>query len=116
MKLNPAVNTLAVFSRDSDVRYALVSCAGADEDLLWTSAKDADKPVSSLAGEDRYLIVAPGRTMLGAMVDRRVRARGNDSERFRTLDVPNRELIEYAQGLLSTGHLSEAFMYVVEWS
>lgn len=116
MKLNPAANTLVVFSRDSDVRYALVSCAGADGDLLWTAAKDAEQPVSSLAGEDRYLTVAPGKAMLAAMVDRRVRVRSYDSERFRTLDVPNRELIEYAQGLLSTGHLSEAFMYVVEWS
>lgn len=117
MKLSPAVNTLVVFSCDSDVRYALVSCGGIEGDLHWTAAKDASsRPVlSSLAGEERYLLVAPGKAMMGAMVDRRVHARGSDSDRFRGLEVPSMELIEYAQGLLSTGHLNEAFMYVVEW-
>lgn len=134
MKLNPAVNTLVVFSRESDVRYSLVSggsgsgrggnggdaCDAGDgaetKDLQWTPASDAVKPVASKAGEDQYLLVAPGQTMLNAMVDRRVNVRESEGDRFRGLEVPNMELIEFAQGLLSAGSLKEAFMYVIEWT
>lgn len=55
--------------------------------------------------------------MLKSIIDKRVhvRAGGGDCERFRSLDTPSMELIEYAQGLLLTGYLGEAFMYVIEW-
>lgn len=55
--------------------------------------------------------------MLKSIIDKRVHVRtgGGDRERFRSLDTPSMELIEYAQGLLLTGYLGEAFMYVIEW-
>lgn len=77
----------------------------------------SSKPSPPDQGQSRYLLVTPGRDMLAAMIDRRLRVRssGGDSQRFRALDVPSLELIEYAQGLMLSGYLGEEFMYVVEW-
>ncbi|EAU32455.1 conserved hypothetical protein [Aspergillus terreus NIH2624] len=65
----------------------------------------------------RYVLVTPGKEMLKAVIDKRVAVRGGngEQERFRSLDLPDNELMEYAQGLLLTGYLGEAFMYVIEW-
>ncbi|KAL4898637.1 hypothetical protein BDV59DRAFT_167259 [Aspergillus ambiguus] len=67
--------------------------------------------------QSRYVLVTPGKEMLKAVIDKRVAVRGGNGEldRFRSLDMPDNELIEYAQGLLLTGYLGEAFMYVIEW-
>lgn len=91
----------------------------------WTSPSTAttdtccisSKPSPPGQRQSRYLLVTPGRDMLAAMIDRRLRVRssGGDSQRFRALDVPSLELIEYAQGLMLSGYLGEEFMYVVEW-
>lgn len=64
-----------------------------------------------------YLLIAPGKEMLKRTVEKRVKARGSggEQERFEALEVPNKELIEYSQGLLLNGYLGEAFMYVFEW-
>lgn len=55
--------------------------------------------------------------MLGALVEKRlaVRQGGGEGERFRELEFPNEELIEYAQGLLLSGYSGAPFMYVIEW-
>ncbi|KAF9891338.1 hypothetical protein FE257_004193 [Aspergillus nanangensis] len=68
-------------------------------------------------GQARYVLVTPGKDMLKSVIDKRVGVRsGNgEKERFRALELPDDELIEYAQGLLLTGYLGEAFMYVIEW-
>lgn len=75
------------------------------------------EPGDASATQSRYVLVTPGREMLKTLIDKRVgvRAGGGDAERFRALDLPDNELIEYAQGLLLTGYLGEAFMYVIEW-
>ncbi|KAL2002577.1 hypothetical protein VTN02DRAFT_6474 [Thermoascus thermophilus] len=64
-----------------------------------------------------YLLIAPGKEMLKRTVEKRVKARsgGGEQEMFEALEVPNKELIEYSQGLLLDGYLGEAFMYVFEW-
>ncbi|RAH42198.1 TPR-like protein [Aspergillus brunneoviolaceus CBS 621.78] len=79
-------------------------------------ASDAD-PNQNSQEEARYVLVSPGKEMLRSVIDKRVRVRGSsgEKERFQALDLPNHELIEYAQGLLLTGYLGEAFMYVLEW-
>lgn len=74
-------------------------------------------PTNAPPSQSRYLLVTPGRAMLKSMIDQRVHVRGGDgdTERFRSLDRPSMELIEYAQGLPLMGYLEEALMYVVEW-
>lgn len=44
-----------------------------------------------------------------------MRGGGGEKERFQALELPDDELIEFAQGLLLTGFLGEVFMHVVEW-
>ena len=67
----------------------------------------------------RYMLVTPGKEMFRAAIDKRIGVRAGDGEkeRFRALQGPDTELIEYAQGLglLLPGYLGEAFMYVIEW-
>lgn len=55
--------------------------------------------------------------MLKSIIERRVGVRGGggEKERFQALELPDDELIEFAQGLLLTGFLGEVFMHVVEW-
>ncbi|PLB49391.1 hypothetical protein P170DRAFT_509943 [Aspergillus steynii IBT 23096] len=75
------------------------------------------EPGDASATQSRYVLVTPGREMLKTLIDKRVgvRAGGGDADRFKSLELPDNELIEYAQGLLLTGYLGEAFMYVIEW-
>lgn len=67
----------------------------------------------------RYVLVTPGKEMLRAAIDKRISVRAGDGEkeRFRALQGPDSELIEYSQGmgLLLSGYMGEAFMYVIEW-
>lgn len=67
--------------------------------------------------ESGYLIIGPGDKMLKELVEKRlaIRQGGGEGERFRELKFPNKELIEYAQGLLLGGSSAETFMYVIEW-
>ncbi|KAL4738553.1 hypothetical protein BDV11DRAFT_205836 [Aspergillus similis] len=78
------------------------------------------------ASEEKYLLVKPGKEMYKSLLDKRlsVRATSFPSSPFFSPSMdpiqsqsctPSKELIEYAQGLLLTGYLGEAFMYVVEW-
>jgi hypothetical protein len=55
--------------------------------------------------------------MFKSAIQKRVSVRGSNGEKehFRSLSLPDSELIEYAQGLLLSGYLEEAFMYVIEW-
>lgn len=55
--------------------------------------------------------------MLENSVRKRLRVRSSEGEKERLagLELPNKELIEYAQGLAPRDQLEEAFMYVVEW-
>ncbi|KAL4976466.1 hypothetical protein BDW66DRAFT_166440 [Aspergillus desertorum] len=77
--------------------------------------------------EEKYLLVKPGKEMQKNLLNKRLSA-GVSSfpaySSFKTSSIdsdqsqnciPNKELIEYAQGLLLTGYLGEAFMYVIEW-
>lgn len=177
MKLSSSVNTIILFSLDSDIQYAMLdsvpshlassspsasaasSTAGDTAPTTITSSSNTNtntntdttmpttttntanttkattpqnyiqwlhpshqdtisfSPSDAPASQSRYLLVTPGRDMLKSTIDKRVhvRAGGGDCERFRSLDTPSMELIEYAQGLLLTGYLGEAFMYVIEW-
>ena len=164
MKLSSSVNTIILFSLDSDIQYAMLdsvpshlassspssdasSSAGDTAPTTITSTTNTNtntntdttttnnnqnyikwlhpshqdtiafSPSDAPASQSRYLLVTPGRDMLKSIIDKRVhvRAGGGDAERFRSLDTPSMELIEYAQGLLLTGYLGEAFMYVIEW-
>ncbi|GAM39859.1 hexokinase [Talaromyces pinophilus] len=64
-----------------------------------------------------YLVVAPGEQMMKSLVEKRVRARsgGGEKEYFEALDVPDSQLIEFAQGLMMNGYMGEAFLYIVGW-
>ncbi|KAL2871372.1 tetratricopeptide repeat protein [Aspergillus lucknowensis] len=70
-------------------------------------------------GGETYILIKPGKEMHKSLIEKRiaVRAGPGDTERdlFAGLDSPNKELIEYAQGLLLTGYLGEVVVYVIEW-
>lgn len=82
-----------------------------------TSESSASTSISTSAPA-KYLLVTPGKRMLKSIVDRRVSVRGGNGEKehFQHLTVPDERLNEYVQGLLLTGYMGEAFMYVVEWA
>ncbi|KAI9375845.1 hypothetical protein BJX61DRAFT_548625 [Aspergillus egyptiacus] len=171
MKLNPNVNTIVLFSLDSDVQHTALtinppsspteqsqssggkfgrislptssskkntptpsspSTPHAKEEITWRTPQTQDwlchiplsTPAATQTGQpaqslEKYVLVKPGKEMHKSLVDKRVsvRAGPENAERdlFLSLDAPNRELIEYAQGLLLTGYLGEVVMYVVEW-
>ncbi|PYH48158.1 uncharacterized protein BP01DRAFT_413884 [Aspergillus saccharolyticus JOP 1030-1] len=81
------------------------------------STSDVGQPDLRQPKEARYVLITPGKEMLRSVIDKRIRVRGGsgEKERFQALNLPSHELIEYAQGLLLTGYLGEAFMYVLEW-
>ncbi|KAA8643318.1 uncharacterized protein ATNIH1004_010085 [Aspergillus tanneri] len=144
MRLNSSANTVILFSLDSDIQYATIdtssSMAAGFRGIQWLSpdrqeaicyvpaeaeaepeaesSRSSPSPYQSQSQpQSRYVLVTPGREMLKSFIEKRitVRSGGGDGERFRSLELPDSELIEYAQGLLLTGYLGEAFMYVVEW-
>ncbi|GLA66922.1 hypothetical protein AtubIFM56815_010881 [Aspergillus tubingensis] len=127
MKLNPDVNTAIVFARESDIRYTMINNPPhlfPPSKVQWTTPERQESifyapasPGSDPTEEARYLLVAPGKKMLRALVDKRVRVRGGggEKERFRALDIPNEDLVEYAQGLVLNDYPYEPFMYVFEW-
>ncbi|GAT29629.1 tetratricopeptide repeat domain protein [Aspergillus luchuensis] len=127
MKLNPDVNTVIVFARESDIRYTMINNPPhlfPPSKVQWTTPERQESifyapasPGSDPTEEARYLLVAPGKKMLRALVDKRVRVRGGggEKERFRALDIPNKDLVEYAQGLVLNDYPYEPFMYVFEW-
>ncbi len=189
MKLNPKVNTVVLFSLDSDIQYAVLdnnppqsqssspvteqakgsrlsltsskktttqaatatspapvsqsdSESAEAQELTWISPQSQDSisynPITSTTPtptsplnptlpsfnkfnqkQSKYVLVRPGKEMHKSLVDKRinVRAGSEGAERglFAATTQPNKELIEYAQGLLLTGYLGEGFMYVVEW-
>ncbi|KAE8354753.1 hypothetical protein BDV28DRAFT_71330 [Aspergillus coremiiformis] len=142
MKLNSDTNTVILFSLDSDIQYATIDNPLLGSNQEETSSRSSSPSSTSSANlkgvqwlspdrqeaivyapsempqpQSRYVLVTPGREMLKSVIEKRISARGGggERERFRTLDLPDDELIEYAQGLLLTGYLGEAFMYVIEW-
>lgn len=138
MRLRPEVNTIILFSTKSDIKFAMADSVPShiptpEQDqqptptqLEWLkpSQQDCisfnprtDIPASQSQSQSRYLLVTPGENMLKSLIDKRVQVRsgGGDGDRFRSLDVPSMELIEYAQGLLLTGYMGEVLMYVIEW-
>ncbi|PWY80918.1 tetratricopeptide repeat domain protein [Aspergillus sclerotioniger CBS 115572] len=126
MKLNPDVNTVIVFSQDADIRYTTIrpSSSPPTKEIQWTTPECQESICHAPADnheeeeeEGQYLLVAPGKKMLRAMIDKRVRVRGGGGEehRFRSLDIPNEELIEFAQGLNLGKYPFEPFMYIFEW-
>ncbi|KAL4911688.1 hypothetical protein BDW62DRAFT_207200 [Aspergillus aurantiobrunneus] len=101
-----------------------------DQQVSWLTPQSQDSishipiPPSNVspankATQEKYILVRPGKEMHKSLVDKRVSVRaghdGREKDLFSSLAQPNEELIEYAQGLLLTGYLGEAFMYVVEW-
>ncbi|KAL4905294.1 hypothetical protein BDW74DRAFT_185318 [Aspergillus multicolor] len=91
------------------------------------SSSNAPQPPNN--NPEQYLLVKPGKEMLKSLVDKRARIRSPPSSLSsvgmgvgtavpgtQAQAHPSKELIEYAQGLLLTGYLGEAFMYVVEWA
>ncbi|XHF96765.1 hypothetical protein AWENTII_000383 [Aspergillus wentii] len=133
MKLNPSVNTVILFASDSDIRYTTIESTTAKVDgsvkssgtspkqLEWLTPEQEDflyyNP-SQEESQSKYLLVAPGENMHKSIVNKRVRFRsgGGDKERFQSLEMPNKALIEYAQGILLSGYLDDVFMYVIEWA
>ncbi|RAL02693.1 tetratricopeptide repeat protein [Aspergillus ibericus CBS 121593] len=131
MRLNPAVNTVIVFSQDADIRYTTIdpssssSSSPSTKEIQWTTPERQESIChtqhanndSESEAEAKYLLVAPGKKMLRAMIDKRVRVRsgGGEKERFQSLNIPNEDLIQYAQGLELNDFLFEPFMYIFEW-
>ncbi|KAE8151245.1 hypothetical protein BDV25DRAFT_128931 [Aspergillus avenaceus] len=145
MKLNSDTNTVILFSLDSDIQYATIdnplptlnprgstssgstspSSTSSTADIngvRWLSADRQEAivyvPSEMPQPQSRYVLITPGRDMLRTMIEKRVSVRGGngEKERFRALELPDDELIEYAQGLYSHSHGGlEPFMYVIEW-
>ncbi|OOO05908.1 hypothetical protein OAory_01015690 [Aspergillus oryzae] len=143
MKLNSDTNTVILFSLDCDIQYATIdnplldhnqgdstsrstspSSTSSTADLKgvrWLSPDRQEAivyvPSEMPQPQARYVLVTPGREMLKSIIERRVGVRGGggEKERFQALELPDDELIEFAQGLLLTGFLGEVFMHVVEW-
>ncbi|KAF7597342.1 hypothetical protein BBP40_006282 [Aspergillus hancockii] len=141
MKLNSDTNTVILFSLDSDIQYATIdnplnpknrgesssgstspsSTSSTTSGVQWLSPDRQEAivyvPSETPQPQSRYVLVTPGREMLKSVIEKRISVRSGDGEkeRFRALELPDNELIEYAQGLLLTGYLGEAFMYVIEW-
>ncbi|EAW08740.1 tetratricopeptide repeat protein [Aspergillus clavatus NRRL 1] len=139
MKLSSTTNTLIIFSLDSDIQFATLDCSSSStrssastsgsstpesehRDLVqWLTPQRQETicyaPSEAFGSQGKYLLVTPGKGMLKSTVDQRVKVRGanGEKEHFRSLALPDNELIEYAQGLLLSGYLEEAFMYVFEW-
>ncbi|PYH94270.1 tetratricopeptide repeat domain protein [Aspergillus ellipticus CBS 707.79] len=141
MKLNPDVNTVIVFSRESDIRYTIIdnspdsetsttpsfktatSSAQAPKEVQWLSPERQEAlchiPPETLVADQasQYLLVAPGNKMLRTLIDKRIRVRGGggEKEQFRALDIPSEDLVEYAQGLDLSDYPYEPFMYIFEW-
>ncbi|EHA24534.1 hypothetical protein ASPNIDRAFT_48666 [Aspergillus niger ATCC 1015] len=127
LKLNPNVNTVIVFARESDIRYTMIDNPPRTyppSKVQWTTPEHQESicyapasPNSDTTEEARYLLVAPGKKMLRTLVDKRVRVRGGggEKERFRALDIPDEDLVEYAQGLVLGDYPYEPFMYIFEW-
>ncbi|KAI9934024.1 hypothetical protein MW887_005097 [Aspergillus wentii] len=125
MKLNPSVNTVILFASDSDIRYTTIESTTAKVDgsvkssgtspkqLEWLTPEQEDflyyNP-SQEESQSKYLLVAPGENMHKSIVNKRVRFRsgGGDKERFQSLEMPNKALIEYAQGILLSGYLDDS--------
>ncbi|KAB8264007.1 hypothetical protein BDV32DRAFT_91732 [Aspergillus pseudonomiae] len=143
MKLNSDTNTVILFSLDCDIQYATIdnpllgpnqgdsrsgstspSSTSSSADLngvRWLSPDRQEAivyvPTEMPQPQARYVLVTPGREMLKSIIEKRVSVRGSggDKERFQALELPDDELMEFAQGLLLTGFLGEVFMHVVEW-
>ncbi|OJJ43849.1 hypothetical protein ASPZODRAFT_135880 [Penicilliopsis zonata CBS 506.65] len=141
MKLNSTVNTLILFSTESDIRYTVLNDNHSHPNTASASTIKPTDDTCSLEGIDwltpqcqefichipaneattsstgSYLMVTPGKEMLKAIIEKRVsvRSAAGEKERFQALQLPNEELIEYVQGLLVEGYMGEAFMYVLEW-
>ncbi|KAE8383183.1 hypothetical protein BDV26DRAFT_251861 [Aspergillus bertholletiae] len=145
MKLNSDTNTVILFSPVCDIQYATIdnplldlsqgdsssrsrstspSSTSSTTDLKgvrWLSPDRQEAivyvPSEMPQPQARYVLVTPGREMLKSIIERRVSVRGGDGEkeRFQALELPDEELIEFAQGSLLTGFLGEVFMHVIEW-
>ena len=135
MKLSSTANTIILFSVGSDIKYTTMSNTShtapdtpisasstvpPKEQQQWLTPSIKDSMIYTPAEgnpESGYLIIGPGDKMLKELVEKRlaIRQGGGEGERFRELKFPNKELIEYAQGLLLGGSSAETFMYVIEW-
>ncbi|KAH8431395.1 tetratricopeptide repeat protein [Aspergillus melleus] len=122
LDLSPSANTNTNTSTSSPLSSTTTTTSATDlKGVHWLSPDRQEaicyEPGDASATQSRYVLVTPGREMLKTLIDKRigVRSGGGDADRFRGLELPDSELMEYAQGLLLTGYLGEAFMYVIEW-
>ncbi|KAF7165458.1 hypothetical protein CNMCM6106_001616 [Aspergillus hiratsukae] len=143
MKLSSLSNTIIIFSLDSDIQFTTLDSSSSvntsssrpttsvstssttPRGIQWLTPERQEAicyipPDSSSSSTDaaaKYLLVSPGKEMFKSAIDKRIGMRGanGEKEHFLSLALPDSELIEYAQGLLLTGYLEEAFMYVIEW-
>jgi tetratricopeptide (TPR) repeat protein len=142
MKLSSLTNTLIIFSLDSDIQFATIDSSSSlslssgpgntsssppttssttAREIQWLTPQRQEAicyiPPESPDKPAKYVLVSPGKEMFKSAIQKRVSVRGSNGEKehFRSLSLPDSELIEYAQGLLLSGYLEEAFMYVIEW-
>ncbi|KAH1762083.1 hypothetical protein EMGR_004868 [Emarellia grisea] len=141
MKLSSLTNTLIIFSLDSDIRFATIdsslspsssghgntssssptTASANPRGIQWLTPQRQEAicyiPPEAPDTPAKYVLVSPGKEMFKSAIQKRISVRGSNGEKehFRSLSVPDSELIEYAQGLLLSGYLEEAFMYVIEW-
>ncbi|RLM01549.1 hypothetical protein CFD26_108537 [Aspergillus turcosus] len=143
MKLSSLANTIIIFSLDADIQFTTLDSSSSGpvntsssrpttstssttaKGLQWLTPERQEAicyipPSSSSSSSDapaKYVLVSPGKEMFKSAIQKRIGVRGanGEKEHFQSLALPDSELIEYAQGLLLTGYLEEAFMYVIEW-
>ena len=81
-------------------------------------------PPMRRTGGGTYLVITPGKDMLASLVSKRLRARSNAEDekgRLSALQLPDADLIEYAQGLRPPKRKDprperRPLVHVVEWS
>ncbi|KAF7174965.1 hypothetical protein CNMCM7691_005433 [Aspergillus felis] len=142
MKLSSLTNTIIIFSLDSDIQFATIDSSSTSpsssrcgntssspsttsnttaREIQWLTPQRQEAicyiPPGGSDTPAKYVLVSPGMEMFKSAIQKRISVRGSNGEKehFRSLSLPDSELIEYAQGLLLTGYLEEAFMYVIEW-
>ena len=120
---NDSLETVAVMDKKKkkkDDTAAATATTTAPEAVKWSTpiATECYCHFTAYYAATNYLLITPGPDMLASLVSKRLRARSNlegEKERLSALQLPDAELIEYAQALSPRGNPDEPLVHVVEW-
>ena len=92
----------------ADIRFALFGASP----FKWSTPKDMTM-LSLNPIEDCYMVVTPGEKMLKNLIEQREKSAG---VKLLDMDVPDKELIEYAQSAAPKGSQYHPAFEVMEWA